>query len=117
MIDDYENGIMLLKACGLRPKSEEESYRETWMLGEVEICIDTWPWIPTFMEIEGPSEVLVWETAEKLGLSKPKAKFGSVDSTYAHYYGIKEEVFNFETPKVTFEMEPPEWVKKKPLYN
>ncbi len=117
VIDDYENGIMLLKACGLRPKSEEESYRETWMLGEVEICIDTWPWIPTFMEIEGPSEALVWETAGKLGLSRAKAKFGSVDSTYAHYYGIKEEVFNFETPKVTFEMEPPEWVKEKPLYN
>ena len=112
-IDNYENGIMLLKACGLKPKSEEESYRETWELGEVEICIDTWPWIPTCVEIEGPSEDLVWGTAKKLGLSKKTAKFGSVDSTYAHYYGIKEEVFNFETPKVTFEMDPPEWVKKK----
>ena len=112
VIDDYENGIMLLKACGLRPKSEEESYRETWMLGEVEICIDTWPWIPTFAEIEGPSEESVWETAEKLGFDKTKAKFGSVDSTYQHYYGIDTDVFNFETPKVTFEMEPPEWAKK-----
>lgn len=112
VIDDYEKGILLLKSCGLRPKSEEESYRETWEYGDVEICIDTWPWIPTFVEVEGPSEKSVWETAEKLGLKREKAKFGSVDTTYQHYYDIDTDVFNFETPVVNFEMEPPEWVKK-----
>ncbi len=83
-----------------------------WMLGGVELCIDTWPWIPTFLEIEGPSEEEVWEVAKKLGLDKSKAKFGSVDSTYRHYYGIDESVFNNETPQVDFEMNPPEWARK-----
>lgn len=119
VIDDYENGILFLKECGLKVKSEEESYRETWVYemedGEVEICIDTWPWIPSFVEVEGPSEKSVWETAEKLGLDKRKAKFGSVDTTYQHYYGIEPNVFNFETPKVAFEMEPPKWVKMKEI--
>ena len=111
VIDDYKNGILLLKSCGLEETAEQESYRETWTFGDVEICIDTWPWIPTFMEIEGPSEASVWETAEKLGLQKEKAKFGSVDSTYQHYYGIDPDVINLHTPKILFDMEPPEWVK------
>ena len=109
VIDDYENGIMFLKACGLVPKAEQESYRETWEYGDVEICIDTWPWIPTFLEIEGPSEKVVWETAKKLGLDKSKAKFGSVDTTYQHYYGVDTDTVNLKTPKILFEMEPPEW--------
>ena len=112
-IDDYENGIMLLKACGLKPKAEQESYRETWEFGEVEICIDTWPWIPTFVEIEGPSEEIVWETAEKLGLSRDKAKFGSVDTTYEHYYGVEPDIVNRHTPKILFEMELPEWARER----
>ncbi len=112
-IDDYENGITLLKACGLRSKAEQESYRETWVIGDVEICIDTWPWIPTFVEIEGPSEESVWGTAEKLGLERDDAKFGSVDTTYQYYYGIDTDVVNLHTPKILFEMEPPEWVEAR----
>ena len=112
VIDNYESGILFLKACGLKPKAEQESYRETWMIDEVEICIDTWPWIPTFAEIEGPSEKAVWEAAEKLGFSRDKAKFGSVDTTYQYYYGIETDLVNLHTPKILFEMEPPEWVQK-----
>ena len=115
-IDDYENGILLLKSCGLEEKAEQESSRETWIYNidgkEVELCIDTWPWIPTFLEIEGPSEKVVWDTAEKLGLKKEKAKFGSVDTTYEHYYGVDPDIVNFHTPKILFDMEPPEWAKK-----
>jgi len=113
VIDDYEKGVLLMKGCGLKLKAEQESYRETWTLGPVEICIDTWPWIPTFVEIEGPSEELVWEVAEKLGLDKAKAKFGSVDTTYRYYYGIDTDVVNRQTPKILFDMEPPEWARKR----
>lgn len=112
VIDNYENGIMLLKSCGLKPKAEQESYRETWEYGKVEICIDTWPWIPTFVEIEGPNEDAVWETAKELGFSRGKAKFGSVDTTYQHYYGVETDLVNLHTPKILFDMEPPEWVQK-----
>lgn len=112
VVDDYDNAILLLKSCGLKPKSREESYREKWTIDDVELCIDTWPWIPTFLEIEGPNEEKVWGVASKLGLDKSNAKFGSVDSTYRHYYGIDESVFNDETPEVDFEMEPPKWARK-----
>ena len=113
VIDNYENGILFMKGCGLEPKAEQETLRETWEYGDVEICIDTWPWLPTFVEVEGPSEKAVWDTAEKLGLKREKAKFGSVDSTYQYYYGVEEDVVNLHTPKITFDMDPPEWARKR----
>ena len=116
VIDNYENGILFLKGCGLKAKAEQESYRETWVydggFGETEICIDTWPWIPTFIEIEGPSEAAVWNTTEALGLSREKAKFGSADTIYQHYHGVDPDVVNLHTPKILFDMEPPEWVRE-----
>ena len=111
-VDDYKDAVLFLKNCGLRIKAEQESYREIWEYDEVEICIDTWPWIPTFIEIEGPSEESVWDVAGKLGLTREQAKFGSVDTTYQHYYGIDTDVVNLHTPKILFDMEPPEWVRK-----
>lgn len=111
-VNDYDDAILLLRGCGLKIKARQETKREIWKYGEVEICIDTWPWIPTFVEIEGPSEDDVWVTAKKLGLDKSKAKFGSVDTTYQHYYGVDPDVINTHTPEIMFDMEPPEWAKK-----
>lgn len=110
-IENYEDGVLFLKGCGLEVCAEQESYRETWEYEGVEICIDEWPWIPPFIEIEGPSENKVWEVAEKLGFNKSQAKFGSVDTTYQHYYGIDTDVVNLHTPKILFEMEPPDWAR------
>ncbi|MBR2708726.1 class IV adenylate cyclase [Candidatus Saccharibacteria bacterium] len=112
-VGDYNDAILFLEGCGLRIKARQETLREIWVYGDVEICIDTWPWIPTFIEIEGPSEELVWETARKLGLKKSQAKFGSVDTTYQHYYGVDPEVINYDTPEILFNMDPPVWTKKK----
>ena len=112
VVNSYDGAILFLQGCGLRIKSKQDSYREMWKYNDAEICIDTWPWIPTFVEIEGPSEESVWNAAEKLGFSKKQAKFGSVDTTYQHYYGIDTDVVNLHTPEITFDIEPPKWVKK-----
>lgn len=111
-VSDYDDAILFLEGCGLKIKARQETKREIWKLGEAEICIDTWPWIPTFTEIEGPTEDSVWQTANKLGSQKEQAKFGSVDTTYQHYYGIETDTVNLHTPEILFNMEPPEWAKK-----
>lgn len=111
-VNDYDDAILFLKGCGLKIKARQETKREIWKLGDVEICIDTWPWIPTFIEIEGPTEKSVWDIAKKLGFEKTQAKFGSVDTTYQHYYGVDTDVVNLHTPEILFDMEPPEWVEK-----
>ena len=110
-VDDYDDAILFLRGCGLKIKARQETKREIWKFNEVEICIDTWPWIPTFIEIEGPTEESVWETARELGFRKEQAKFGSVDTTYQHYYGVDTDTVNLHTPEILFDMKPPEWVK------
>lgn len=112
-VDSYDDAILFLEGCGLKIKAKQETLRELWKLGDVEICIDTWPWIPTFIEIEGPTEESVWETAKKLGFDKTQAKFGSVDTAYQHYYGIDPDIVNFHCPEISFEIEPPEWAKNR----
>ena len=107
----YDDAILFLRGCGLEIKARQETRREIWKLDEVEICIDTWPWIPTFMEVEGPTEESVWEVAKKLGFGKDQAKFGSVDTTYQRYYGVDPDIVNLHTPEILFGIEPPEWVK------
>ena len=108
----YDDAILFLRGCGLEIKARQETRREIWSLDRVEICIDTWPWIPTFMEVEGPTEESVWEVAKKLGFGKDQAKFGSVDTTYQRYYGVDPDIVNLHTPEILFDIEPPEWVKK-----
>ena len=111
-VNDYDDAILFLRGCGLKIKAHQETKREIWKFGEVEICIDTWPWLPTFIEIEGPSEESVWETADKLGFEKNQAKFGSVDTTYQHYYGVEPDIVNSHTPEIMFDMKPPKWAKR-----
>lgn len=113
IVNDYDDAIKYLKGCGLEQKAAQETYREVWELDGVEITIDTWPWIPTYTEIEGKDEVAVWAVAEKLGFKKEGAMFGAVDKIYNHYYGVDMDIVDFETPVINFEIDPPEWVKSK----
>jgi adenylate cyclase class 2 len=113
VVDKYNDAVLFLESCGLKIKAKQETRREIWTIDDVEICIDTWPWIPTFMEIEGPSEEAVWKVAKMLGYSKEQAKYGSVDTTYQHYYGIDTDVVNLHTPEILFDMTPPDWAQKK----
>lgn len=113
VVDKYDDAVLFLESCGLKIKAKQETRREIWTIDDVEICIDTWPWIPTFIEIEGPSEEAVWKVAKMLGYSKEQAKYGSVDTTYQHYYGIDTDVVNLHTPEILFGMTPPDWAQKK----
>ena len=112
-VNDYDGAVKFLKACGLEAKAAQETLRETWRLDNVQITIDTWPWIPTYIEIEGNSEEEVWSVAEQLGLKKEDATFGAVDKIYQHYFGVDMDIVNYQTPEINFEMTPPSWVKQK----
>ena len=114
-VDDYEAANLFMHGIGMQEKANQDSYRELWELDGVEITIDTWPWIPTYIEVEGPSEESVWGIAEKLGYSKGDAHFGSVDRVYNFYHGVDMDVVNSETPVINFEIEPPEWVNREVL--
>jgi len=91
VVDNFDAICDLLIAIGLDCKSYQETKREKWMLDGVEVTIDTWPWIPTFVELESKSETRLKDVAFKLGLDWTKALHGSVEIAYQTYYNVTEE--------------------------
>ncbi len=106
-IDNFEDGVEFLKALGCCEKAYQESKREIWKIKDTEICIDEWPFLEPFVEVEGSSETEVKEVAEKLGFDYNQALFCAVGIPYSKKYGISEKRINNETPKIAFNMENP----------
>lgn len=110
IVDSFDAACEFLVSIGLEQKSYQETKREKWMLGTAEITIDTWPWIPTFLEVEAPTEDAVKNTAAALGLTWEDAVFGSAENAYQkRYYVTEEELDTF--PEYLFEKSCP-WKKK-----
>lgn len=82
VVSDFDATIKLFEAAGWPPVTYQESRRETWRLGDAEIVLDEWPWIPPYIEVEAPSEESVRKASEKLGFVWSEALVGSVDSIY-----------------------------------
>ena len=69
IVNDFEQTTVLLEKLGMIQKFNEEKRRIHFELNEVEIDIDTWPLLESYLEIEGKSWDIVKETAGKLGLN------------------------------------------------
>lgn len=106
-IDNFEKGVEFLEEITGKRKAYQENKRELWELDEVEICIDEWPFLEPFVEIEGSSEPAVKKTAKKLDFDYSKACFCAVGRLYTKKYDLYEEVINSKVPKVVFDMENP----------
>jgi adenylate cyclase class 2 len=81
-VTDLHAMAEILRNVGMREVRYQENYREEWRLGEVAFDFDTWPDLPTFVEIEGPDEASVRQAAALLELDYAEARFGSVDEIY-----------------------------------
>jgi adenylate cyclase, class 2 len=113
-VDNFDYTCVFLENIGLKAKSYQETKREKWKYNDVEITIDTWPWIPTFVELEGATEKLVKETADKLDLDWSTVMHGSVEPVYQmHYDFTDEEIDKWES--ITFSP-PPKWLLEKKKY-
>lgn len=110
-VNDFDVADSFLRSIGLIPKSDQETKREFWRLDSSEITIDTWPWIPTFVEIEAGSEEVVRLVANRLGFEWSQALHGSVETAYQRYYDVTEEEVDF-WKSITF-VPVPEWLEKK----
>ena len=51
---------------GLKNTSTQENYREIWKNDAIEICIDTWPGLLPYIEIEGKNQEIVKKYVEKM---------------------------------------------------
>jgi predicted adenylyl cyclase CyaB len=80
IIDDFDRGIALLKALGLKVHYFYEKIREIWTYKNTEIVLDDVPGVPTIVEVECKStsssvkvcEKAVYNTLRKIGIRKKK---------------------------------------------
>ncbi len=101
-VGDFDAVVAILKQSEAASESFQESKRESWRLGEVQIELDEWPWLDTYIEIEAPTEALVHETALKLGFDIEQAISGNVMVAYKEQYphlDIDEVVSNLAEVK------------------
>lgn len=116
VVDNFDNAIAFMNAIDdnwLRT-SFQESRRETWRLGNVEVVLDEWPWLKPYIEIEGPSVDDVTATADKLGLDMGHAVHGDVMSAYrAQYPHLGEHDTVGNLPEVRFDTSLPDMFQAK----
>lgn len=110
-VSDFERTAELLACTGLAERCHQESRREKWECRGCDVTLDTWPWIPTFIEIEGPNEGAVRALAADLGFDWGAAMYGSVENFYQALYDVSEqEVITW--PVISFSPVP-DWLAVK----
>lgn len=112
VVDDFEKACQFLESIGLEAKAYQETKRESWLLDDAEIELDTWPWIPSFIEIEAKNEEILKRTAQLLGLNFADALHGSVETAYQAEYDVTEAEIDGWT-EITFTKVPDGLLAKK----
>jgi adenylate cyclase, class 2 len=110
-VNNFDKTADLLVAIGFEMKSYQETMRESWELEGSDIEIDTWPWIPPFVEIEAKDEQALKKTAEKLGFEWAQIKHGSVENVYQENYNVTER--EVDAWKEIVFIDTPDWLVEK----
>lgn len=114
-VNDFDSAVAFVEALGVKAKSVQEARREIWMLGDVEVVIDEWPWIKPYIEIEAPTEEQVKDTASKLGFEWSSAAFGDIMTAYRAEFsgmGTTYDDMIYNLPTIRFGDPQPNILKK-----
>ena len=84
-VSDFEKTDEILNMLGYEHSMYQENKRTIYRLGNIEFDIDSWPMIPTYLEIEGKSKEQVEEMIEKLEIDKNKLSLDKVSEIYKKY--------------------------------
>lgn len=88
-VSDFEETNNLLEELGYKARTYQENKRTRYVLKDVELDIDSWPYIPTYLEIEGKSEQAVRDMIKLLELDEQKVTSLDVQSVYRTFYNIE----------------------------
>ena len=88
IVSDFEETNELLNVLGYMAKGYQENKRIRYMLNDIEIDIDSWPLIPTYMEIEGKTEYEVKEIEKLLEVDESKITALNCEDIYKMMYNI-----------------------------
>lgn len=98
-VSDYEKTAKILEELGFHANAVQENKRICYRYEDVEIAIDTWPLIPTYVEIEGPNVEAVEKFLNKIDYDEQKKTTLDVKSIYREFYGILIDQY----PNLTFQ--------------
>lgn len=87
-VEDFDTTNEFLYQLGYNYRAYQENRRHSYELNGVSIEIDSWPMIPTYVEIEGSSESEVLNTLHLLDLANAEVTTYDVESIYREIYGI-----------------------------
>ena len=87
-VDDFYKTNEFLEKIGFVNRSYQENKRIQYIFNDVEIDIDSWPMIPTYMEIEGKSKEDVLKMLNILNIEESKATALNCDDIYKEIYNI-----------------------------
>lgn len=87
-VNNFETTNELLEKMGFKNKGYQENKRIQYVLENTEIDIDTWPMIPTYMEIKGKSKEDVIDISKILRVDESKITTLNCSDIYEKIYGI-----------------------------
>lgn len=85
VVSDFDTTDEMLNKLGYFARSKQENRRIRYMLDGVEIDIDMWPQIPTYVEFEGKCEEDIKNVCQKLNIEFEKLTTMDVSAVYLHY--------------------------------
>lgn len=100
-VSNFHKCHLILQELGYKAKGYQENKRKKYLLDGVEIDIDSWPLIPTYVEIEGRTKEEVEKIVEKLGYFMDDVTTMDVNRIYTHYgYSLEDiPILKFEEEK------------------
>lgn len=84
-VSDIESTNLILEELGYKARSYQENKRTRYIYNDIEIDIDSWPKIPTYVEFEGSEEDALVSFIESLGYAKEDLITYGVSKIYKHY--------------------------------
>lgn len=87
-IEDFNKANEFLEKIGFENRGYQENRRIQYILNNVEIDIDSWPMIPTYMEIEGQSEEEIIQMKKFLNVDETKVTTLNCEDIYKEIYKI-----------------------------
>lgn len=99
IVSDFDKTDEILKELGYDFRSYQENKRIRYIYQGVEFDIDTWPLIPTYVEIEGKTKEDVEQILKELPFDVSTVTTKDVDTIYLDY-GICEKDYKILTFEV-----------------
>jgi adenylate cyclase class 2 len=87
-VSDMDRAIVLFEKLGYRPHRRQQKLRHTFTHNDIVFDIDTWPKVPTYVEIEGTSEQALRDAAKLVGFEWKDVRFDNAGLILENVYKI-----------------------------